>query len=268
MYNELYKILNYNDKKDNNDKKLHKKVDDEQSKTNLCIFLTHDFKPVFLKKIKEIDKIYNDKDIIILCDNSKNNNKRLIDDINNVLNHIKVIETSLIQNSSYDKYGHTMYIKYFKENKLLLNRYKYFWIIENDTYINMDFHNFINSYNLNKQELLVPEIGLRDNSWCHILSLKGFKKIYNIGATCCILRLNHIFLKDIIDELDIKYKGYLEAFLPNLIHEKNYEMNTFKPEDIGIVNVYGGPLIDIIIKDIKSNTSNYIEHKIYHPIKL
>ena len=34
MYNELYKILNYNDKKDNNDKKLHKKVDDEQSKTS------------------------------------------------------------------------------------------------------------------------------------------------------------------------------------------------------------------------------------------
>ena len=44
--------------------------------------------------------------------------------------------------------------------------------------------------------------------------------------------------------------------------------NTFKPEDIGIVNVYGGPLIDIIIEDIKSGTHKYIEHKIYHPIKL
>ena len=36
-------------------------------------------------------------------------------------------------------------------------------------------------------------------------------------------------------------------------------MNIFKHEDICIINVYGCPLIDIIIKGIKYNTNNYIE---------
>jgi hypothetical protein len=268
MDDELNDILNF--------KVIYEEIQEEKQekiikgiiKKNLCVFLTHNFNPIFLNKIKEFDKIKNDKiDIIILFDKKSNNQNNMINDIRKQLHNIKIIDSSILKNCSYDIYGHTMYIKYFKENIHYMDNYEYFWFIENDTFINFPLDIFVNNYNDYSNEFLSPEIGLRSKSWKWFHTLKGFTNKYNVGCLCCIIRLKQNILKDLINDIDSKYRGYLEILLTNLVYEKNYSMVCFKPEDIGIVNVYGGPLINLIRGDIENNSNKFIERKIYHPIK-
>ena len=98
-------------------------------KKNLLLFLTHDFKPVFLETLKRNDKFYKHLEIIVLFDNTKNYDET----IDKMLNHIKIIKVDK-DKTSYDQMGHAMYITYFKNNRLLINNYDFFWIIENDVY--------------------------------------------------------------------------------------------------------------------------------------
>jgi len=46
---------------------------------SLIIFLTHDFKPVFLETLKRNDKYYKHLEIIVLFDNTKNYDDKLND---------------------------------------------------------------------------------------------------------------------------------------------------------------------------------------------
>jgi hypothetical protein len=233
---------------------------------NLIIFLTHNFNEIFLNTLVKLNNSVdtNNYKIIVLFD--KNNNYD--NDIDDKLQNIQIIKINII-NTSYDFKGHSMYINYFTNNFDEIKKYEYIWIIENDVYYPNSFIDFINSHNSYNHDLLVPEYGLRDPSWHWIRSLNGFKNINNIGVLGVIMRFSQNFLLKLIETIDKKYFGYLEAILPHICIENNLSIQQFLPETCGILTTNNNlPLMELIKKDIKENTRIYIENKIYHPIKL
>lgn len=235
-----------------------------KSKKNLCCFLTHDFKPLFLKSLNKMDKLFSDLDVIILFDSSA----QLTIDIN-YFKYIKIIPTEKIK-TSYDTKGHTLYISYFKKNINILKKYNYVWMIENDVYTSGSFKNFIDKHRHVNCDVLVSEHGARDSDWPWTKKIVGFEKKYNIGILAVCVRFSSRFLINLVINIDKKFVGYVEAIIPHLCKKYNFSINTFLPELIGTMNVYGGPVIEQIKKNIIENSiPNLIEdNKIYHPIKL
>ena len=231
---------------------------------NLCCFLTHDFKPVFLKTLKKMDKDFNNLDVIVLFDSSA----VLKIDINH-FEHIKIIPTEKIK-TSYDTKGHTLYISYLKKNIKILKRYNYVWMIENDVYTPSNFKYFIDKHAHINCDVLVSEHGGRDIAWPWTKKLIGFEKIYNLGILAVCTRFSSRFLINLVINIDRKFSGYVEAIVPHLCKKYNYSINTFLPELVGTMNIYGGPVIEQILKNINELDKPYLieENKIYHPIKL
>ncbi len=232
-------------------------------KENLIIFLTHNFNDIFLDTLKKINNKYTDSDIIVLFDNKKTYDIS----INILLEHITIHNINLIS-TSYDRLGHSMYINYFRENKELINEYKYFWIIENDVYYPNNLKTFIDKHNIYNYDLLVSEYGCRDVSWGWVQSLNGFSKTFNIGVLAVIMRLSSNLMTILINSIDNNYYGYIEAILPHICIENNLTIQQFLPELCSILTTdNNNKLIKLIKQDIINNTTNFIENKIYHPIK-
>jgi hypothetical protein len=162
-----------------------------------------------------------------------------------------------------------MYINYFRQNYSDIKKYNYIWIIENDVYYLNSFKEFIIRHENYNYDLLVPEYGLRHINWIWTGRLRGFKNIRNIGVLAVILRFSQKLLLNLIDNLDKKYYGYLEAILPNICIENNLSIQQFLPELCGILTTQKNlPIMNLIIQDIVNKTNFFIEDKIYHPIKL
>ena len=231
-------------------------------KQSLIIYLTHNFLPNFINQLKTVDLNYNDKDIIILHDDSKQ-----ITISKDYFKNIKIVEIQKT-NTSYDKKGHTLYLSYFRKFPKKLLEYNYYWIIENDVHFQCGIDFFINKHKAYDYDVLVAENGLRDKNWYHANSLSGFSNNYNIGVLAVIIRFSSRFLKNLIYHIDKTYFGYIESIIPHICKKYNFSINTFLPELIGVVNVYGGPIIAEIKKDIINDTHFLIENKIYHPIKI
>jgi hypothetical protein len=232
----------------------------------LIIFLTHNFNKIFLDTLLKLNNSIDNNNYKILVLFDKNNNYD--NDIDNKLQNIKIIKVNRI-NTSYDQLGHSMYINYFRNNFDEIKKYEYIWVIENDVYYPYNFMDFINIHNSYNHDLLVPEYGLRHPSWCWTKELKGFKNINHIGILAVIMRFSQKFLLKLIDTLDKTYFGYIEALLPHICIENKLSIQQFLPEMCGILTTNNNlPLMELIKKDIKENTKNYIENKIYHPIKL
>ena len=229
-------------------------------KSELVIFLTHNFPNNFISQLKKIDRKYNDREIIILYDNDTLPTKKYF-------SHIKIIPNKKIK-SSYDNKGHTLYLSFFKQNYETISKFKYFWIIENDVHFQCGIDYFIDKHKHYNNDVLVPEYGLRDISWCHTKSLVGFEDINYIGILGVVMRFSKNFLTNLINNIDKTYFGYMEAIIPHICKKYNFDINKFLPELLGIMNTYGGSGIELVKKDIINNTSYIIENKIYHPIKL
>jgi hypothetical protein len=83
------------------------------------------------------------------------------------------------------------------------------------------------------------------------------------------MRFSQKFLKTLIDTIDKKYFGFLEAILPHICIENNLSIQQFLPEMCGILTTDNNMnLLEVIKKDIIENKRNFIENRIYHPIKL
>jgi hypothetical protein len=229
---------------------------------NLVIFLTHNFLPNFLNQLKKIDKNFADLDVIVLFDNES---EFTISE--NYFEYIEIIKINKIK-STYDSKGHTLYLSYFQKHSEKMYEYKYYWIIENDVHINCGIKFFIDKHDKYDYDVLVAERGVRDLNWSWTSTLSGFDKNYNIGVSAVCIRFSDKFLQNLIYNIDKIYYGYLEAIIPHICKKYGFSINTYLPELIGIINVYGGPLIEKIKKDILNNTQLYIENKLYHPIKL
>lgn len=233
---------------------------------NCIIFLTHNFNQEFINTLLKVDNDpnVNNFEVIVLFDNNCNYDIT----INSNFKKIKIIKINKI-NTSYDKLGHSMYINYFRQNYEQINKYNYIWIIENDVYYPNSIIEFINTHNVYNHDLLVPEYGLRNPHWPWTNTLRGFRYKQNIGVLAVMMRFSQNFLKLLIDKIDSKYFGYLEALLPHLCIENNMSIQQFLPETCGILTTDNNlPLLQLIRLDIINNTKIYTENKIYHPIKL
>ena len=83
------------------------------------------------------------------------------------------------------------------------------------------------------------------------------------------MRFSQNFLLKLIDTIDTNYFGYLEAILPHICLENNLSIHQFLPETCGILTTNPNlPLLRIIKNDIINNKLDFIENKIYHPIKM
>jgi hypothetical protein len=83
------------------------------------------------------------------------------------------------------------------------------------------------------------------------------------------MRFSQDMLLKLIDTIDVKYFGFLEASLPNICIENNLTIHQFLPEKCGILTTDKNlQLLQMINNDIINNTRKFIEDKIYHPIKL
>jgi hypothetical protein len=238
----------------------------DSGKKQLIIFLTHNFNKEFINTLSKIDNdtnINNFKVIVLFDMNNIYDNN-----IDNKFKNIEIIKINKIE-SSYDRLGHTMYLNYFKQNYNLIDKYDYIWIIENDVYYPDSLIEFININNNYHSDLLVSEYGTRSLNWGYTSDLKGFTKTFNIGVLAVIMRISQKLLIKLIDNIDINYYGYLESILPHICLENNLTIQTFLPETCGILTTdNSSPLIKLIESNIVDNKNNYIEKKIYHPIKL
>ena len=232
----------------------------------LIIFLTHNFTEIFLNTLLKLNNSVDTNYCKILVLFDKNNDYD--NDIEDKIQNIKIVKINRID-TTYDKLGHSMYINYFSNNLNEIKKYEYIWVIENDVYYPNSFIEFINIHNSYNYDLLVPEYGLRHHSWYWTSGLKGFKNINKIGVLAVIMRFSQKCLLTLIDTIDKTYFGYLEAILPHICIENNLSIQQFLPEKCGILTTNNDlRLMELIKKDIKENTRNYIENKIYHPIKL
>jgi hypothetical protein len=231
---------------------------------DLLLFITHNFNAEFLNTLSKVDEYYPNLTVTVLLDIATYLDPLVV----NRFKHISIKPTGKI-NTSYDYSGHTMYINYFKSNRDELNRYRYIWIIENDVYFPLSFKIFIDKYNDYTHDLLVSEYGLRDKGWGWTKTLKGFTKVNNIGVLAVIARFSQRFLRNLIENIDVNYYGYLEAILPHICAEYDFSIQQFLPEMCGVLTTNPGlPLLRLIKEDILNKRRNFIEDKIYHPIKL
>lgn len=235
----------------------------------ICIvFLTHNFKSEFVNTLTKID---NDPDIInydviVLFDKSNPFDETINKMFKNII--IKQINKS---HSEYDPYtgGHTMYINYFRENREIIEKYEYVWIIENDVYYPGSLIQFCNTHILYNYDLFVSEYGVRADDWYWRRAKYGFSVDLNVGVYAFIMRLSKRLLFNLVDNLDKKYGGYLEVILPHICLEFNYSISQFIPDMCGILTTEpNNILLKFIVSDIINNTNLFTENKIYHPIKI
>ena len=230
---------------------------------NLILFLTHNFTKEFLKALLRLNNSNTNYEIIVLFDINNPYN-----DFVDKLQNIKVVKINRI-NTTYDDKGHSMYINYFTNNYDDIKKYEYIWIIENDVYYPGSFIDFINSHDSYNDDLLVPEYGLRSPSWWGTNTLVGFENIYKIGVLAVMMRFSQKMLTTLIDTIDKKYCGFLEAILPHICIENNLSIQQFLPEMCGILTTDNNmKLLKVIKRDIIENRRVYLENRIYHPIKL
>lgn len=231
---------------------------------NLILFLTHNFTKEFLKALIRLNNSNNSNYEVIVLFDIKNHYNNMIDKLKN----IKIVKINLAS-TSYDEKGHSMYINYFTNNYDEIKKYEYVWIIENDVYYPGSFMDFINSHDSYTDDLLVPEYGLRSPTWWGTNTLSGFENIRRIGVLAVIMRLSQNCLRTLIDTIDKKYFGFLEAILPHICLENDLTIQQFLPEMCGILTTDNNmKLLDVIKNDIIENRRTFIENRIYHPIKL
>jgi hypothetical protein len=236
----------------------------DYNKKNLVLFITHNFQPLFVKRLIEINQSAPENMKVIVLFDAKNNYDP---SIQNKIPNIEIIKIHKII-TSYDHLGHTLYIHYLLRIIDKLDDFNYIWVIENDVYFHGNFLSIIHEQNAHHYDLLVPEYGLREPSWVISKKLHGFQHIENIGILGVIMRFSSNCMKLLLEQIDNKYFGFFEALLPNFCRENNLSIQQFLPRFIGFLTTdKNNPLIKIIHHDIHSYGVLTQENKLYHPIK-
>jgi hypothetical protein len=221
----------------------------------LYIFLTHHFEEPFLSFITE----FPPNNCVILFDSDN--------PLPEISIRIPIVKMKRI-NTTYDMYGHSMYISFLRMNKQLLDKYDYIWVIENDVYVphkimeNGNLVTFMEVHRNYDYDLMVPEYGVRKPEWIWFKTLRGFNRIYPIGITGVIMRLSSKLMRELLD-IDYTFTGYMETVLPHLCLSKGFSLQCFLPEYIGKVTTNRE---DSLLRQIMKNPE-LREEKIYHPFK-
>lgn len=230
---------------------------------SLVIFLTHDFKPVFRQTLLRLDSSLDDSlDAVVFLDSSK----ELPDDL--YLRKI-TIKKATRHPSSFDPLGqaHNFYLDFFKKNPEVIGLYDYFWILENDVYYHGNIREFFEIHSQYDQDLLVPEYGLRHKGWCWLSGTQGIN-VTPTGVTAVMYRASSRLMDLMVRKLDSEIRGHMEVVLPHMCLENGLSIQQFIPDHMGAMNTFRSPLIDLVEKDLSESTQNYVQKKLYHPIKL
>jgi hypothetical protein len=230
---------------------------------SLVVFLTHDFKPVFLKTLRNLEgSLDQSMDSLVLFDSSK--------EIPTGLDLGKIsIHESNRHPSAFDPIGqaHNFYLDFFRSKMNILDQYDYIWILENDVYYHGNIREFFDIHSSYEHDLLVPEFGLRHKGWCWLGGTKGIK-VRPIGATAVVYRASSAFMKFVVENVNSNIVGHMEVVLPHICLDYNFSVQQFIPDHICSVNTFRSPFLDLIERDIQEGTNLYVQKKIYHPVKL
>ena len=236
----------------------------DYNKKNLLLFITHNFQPLFIKRLTEINQNLPPNIKVIVLFDAKNNYDA---SISKKIPNIEIIKIHKMK-TSYDHLGHTLYIHYLLKQKGKLDEFNYIWVIENDVYFHGNLLSLIQEQNAHDYDLLVPEYGLREPSWVISKKLRGFQNIENVGILGVIMRFSSPCMNLLLEQIDKKYSGFFEALLPNFCRENNLTIQQFLPRFIGILTTdNNNPLIKLIHHDLHSYGALIQENKLYHPIK-
>lgn len=236
----------------------------DSNKKNLLLFITHNFQPLFIKRLVEINQnIPKNINVIVLFDAKNNYDPSISKKIPN----IEIIKIHKIK-TSYDHLGHTLYLHYLLKQKEKLKDFNYIWVIENDVYFHGNLLSLIQDHDAHEYDLLVPEYGLREHSWIISKKLHGFHNIENIGILGVIMRFSSQCMNLLLEHIDKKYSGFFEALLPNFCKENNLSIQQFLPRFIGLLTTNkNNQLIKLIHHDIYTYCMLIQKNKLYHPIK-
>jgi hypothetical protein len=229
----------------------------------MVLFLTHDFKPVFSKTLKNLDSSLNHNlDATILFDSSKPIPENLD------LGKISLVAMDR-HPSPFDPIGqaHNFYLDFISDNSNLLDLYDYFWILENDVYYHGNIREFFDIHSYYDYDLLVPEIGLRHRNWCWLNHIEGFD-VKPIGTTLVFYRISSRFMRYVVENINLSIVAHMEVALLHMCFNQGFTSQQFIPDYLGLINSFRSPLINLIEKDIIEGTEKYIQKKMYHPIKL
>lgn len=232
----------------------------------LVLFLTHNFKKVFLQTLERFNNTIDCEKYVckvLLDDNGPNCHETAI--LNSFPN-IEILPIGRI-NSSYDTIGHSLYLNYFKKKLRELDQYESVWVIENDVYFHGYLTEFIKIHENFTHDLLVAEYGVRRPGWEGFYNLKPV--LAEEGVLGVIMRFKSRLMKDLVLGIDSEYFGFMEAILPQICRKRGFSIGQFLPELCGVLTTdKKNPLIKLIERDLINSTTDYIETKLYHPIKL
>ena len=229
----------------------------------LIVLLTHHFGDVVVDTLDKLDAAASDRhEVLVLFDRSK----RPAPETSERWRNVNIRPTDRIE-TSYDHGGHSMYIHHFRTFREEIRKYDYIWIFENDVYYPASLTEFAGMHDAFSHDLLVPEHGLRPGWWCWTQTLRGFRDVRSVGVLAVAMRMSPRLLAEVIDAIDVRIFGYLEAVLPHVCLENDFSIQQFMPQTCGIVTPEPDPLLELIVNDVRGGTRRYLRQKIYHPVK-
>jgi len=231
------------------------------------MFLTHDFKPVFESTLRGFDSQSDGRTVgVVLFDAGSPHYRDL--SLKNM--RVEMVRTEL---GSYDplrpRKSHNLMVQYLADNLGIIDEYDYLWVFENDVYHHGGIKAFIDLHDRYPCDLLVPEYGLRHRDWCWLRGMKGVRDVRPVGVTAVAHRMSRALAKFLVPKVaDGPLCGMLEALLPHVCVENGYDICQFIPDHVCSMNTFRCNFMDMIERDILNGTEEYIERKMYHPVKL
>lgn len=229
----------------------------------MAFFLTHDFKPAFRRTLSSVDSSPRPgRDVEVLLDDRF--------DLPADLNLINIRVSKCRRHPSpFDPLGqaHNFYIDRLSDDAGLLARNEYFWFVENDVYFHGNISDFFDAHSSFETDLLVPEFGHRHRGWCWLSGARGVE-VEPIGVTSVIYRASRRLLNSVLGSISSGVQAHMEVLLPNLCRQRGMTVNQFIPDLVSFCNTFASPFNPLIQSDILSGQSNYIQRKLYHPMKI
>ena len=209
-----------------------------------------------------------DKNLFFISDEPSEIEKKNIYHYDNNLMNLKGFYNmhDKIKNTSWDK------VFYHLNNNL---NYDYYWIIEDDVYLNKQkFNNFINSYSNTHKDLLLFGWykSFKDNDkWIHWTKNKNiFKENELKSAITQVIRISNKMKQKILDFKEKNGKFiFHEILIASLAFRNELSHKLIKRDDIHNTSSYNLSLLHLQFKNNKKKMLNSIKNNmvLVHPFK-
>lgn len=248
--------------------------------TVLVLIITHYINDNLINLIKRQYKPDHSISFIMLLDNVSYENFQTKEIIPKHIKCVSIYRSdTCINNKSYDRWdggGHTLYLKYIKQNQEYVSNFNYVWCVENDVYFSESINEFIKEYNDNTSDVIATQLINIDKSWNWLPTLKGFEEseILLVQSWVMVARFKPNVLCHMANVVGIDIDGYIETLWPNFCNKYNYSLCAMKNIHNSNVTVYKNTLCTEISQLIFNGDDNINEklnlkkNIIFHPVKL